>query len=221
MIRHLTDVERAISGSTARNDPKCNQYRLLGTAKLSPRANTGELVRLPGKVYDSDPIVACPRNQDSPCGCGIQAYCKEAMSDASRLEAQSPRHKSDSTASSHSLALRYFQRLHISPCVQLLRPVYVVSQKECNSQSSSHLWSPGHYRCFRRCQNETEPVGIIGVFNNARCQQPTIETFMIQNPGDRITFDQGYGSAYLSPTHSLGEHFLDAIYAPPLPPITA
>ncbi|RYP60045.1 hypothetical protein DL769_008302 [Monosporascus sp. CRB-8-3] len=57
-------------------------------------------------------------------------------------------------------------------------------------------------------QNETEPVGIIGVFNNARCQQPTIETFRIQTVGDCITLDQGYGSAYLSPAHSLGEHFL-------------
>ncbi|RYO75106.1 hypothetical protein DL766_003086 [Monosporascus sp. MC13-8B] len=61
---------------------------------------------------------------------------------------------------------------------------------------------------IERRQNKIEPVGIIGVFNNARCQQPTIETFMIQNVGDCITFDQGYGSAYLSPAHSLGTHFL-------------
>ncbi|RYP61196.1 hypothetical protein DL771_010202 [Monosporascus sp. 5C6A] len=57
-------------------------------------------------------------------------------------------------------------------------------------------------------QNETEPVGMIDVFNNARCQQPNVGTFMIPNVGDCITFGQGYGSAYLSPAHSLGEHFL-------------
>ncbi len=56
-------------------------------------------------------------------------------------------------------------------------------------------------------QNGTDPIGLIAVYNNAQCDGESHETFMLESLGDCHTFEQGYGSAYLSPTHSLGEHF--------------
>ncbi|KAK7756867.1 hypothetical protein SLS62_001312 [Diatrype stigma] len=56
-------------------------------------------------------------------------------------------------------------------------------------------------------RNETDPVGIVVLYNNAKCDLEPHETFMLWDVGDCVTLDQGYGSAYLSPKNSLGEHF--------------
>lgn len=56
-------------------------------------------------------------------------------------------------------------------------------------------------------QNGTDPVGAVGVYNNDNCELEAHEVFLLGDVGDCISFEQGYGSAYLSPTNSLGEHF--------------
>ena len=63
-------------------------------------------------------------------------------------------------------------------------------------------------------QNETEPIGIIGLYNNAGCDGDAHETIQVDNIGDCHTFEQGYGSAYPSPTNSLGEHFRKSFLPP-------
>ncbi|EMR67585.1 hypothetical protein UCREL1_5418 [Eutypa lata UCREL1] len=57
-------------------------------------------------------------------------------------------------------------------------------------------------------QNGTDPVGAVGLYNNDNCELEAHEVFLLGDVGDCISFEQGYGSAYLSPTNSLGEHFL-------------
>ena len=52
-----------------------------------------------------------------------------------------------------------------------------------------------------------DPVGAVGVFSNEGCEAEAQEKFLLQEVGQCITLEQGFGSAYLSPTHSNGEHF--------------
>lgn len=61
-------------------------------------------------------------------------------------------------------------------------------------------------------QNGTDPVGAVGLYNNDNCELEAHEVFLLGDVGDCISFEQGYGSAYLSPTNSLGEHFRKSQY---------